>query len=186
MTWSFNNLNLSDVNAQRATPGLPEGKHVCVINDAEIKPSRSGHQIVLVLEEINGLGMTKDYITLNSTNNEDNFKLAERIGKERFKAVLECGGHPNPNAPGDIHSVEGLVVGVICERSEEWRGDDGNMRPGGVKPRKNGAYIKAAELGYEGPLKIAVSTRYKTATAAPRTNGRPAASVADLDDDIPF
>ena len=184
--WSFNNLNLSDVTAQRSTPGLPEGKHVCVINDAEVKTSRSGFQIVLVLEEINGLGVTKDNITLHSNSNEDNYKMAERIGKERFKAVLECGGHPNPNNPGDIHSIEGLVVGVICERSEDWVGDDGNTRPGGVKPRRNGAYIKASELGYDGPLKVPARGG-GAKTSASRPASRPMAPAgADLDDDIPF
>jgi hypothetical protein len=185
--WSFSNLNLSDVNAQRATTGLPIGKHVCVVNDAEIKKSRSGFQIAIVLEEIEGLGICKDYITLHSESNEENFKLAERIGKERFKALLECAEHPNPNNPGDINSIVGLVVGVICEQDEDWTDQHGVIRAGGVKPRRNGAYIKASTLGYAGPLKVKVSTRFKTERAPAAAKPRAMAPAgADLDDDIPF
>jgi hypothetical protein len=183
--WSFNNLNLSDVSAQRVSQGLPVGRHVCVLNHAELKPSKSGIQIILYWAEIEGLGLCRDYITLHSNSNEEGPKMAERIGKERFKAVLESGNHPNPNNPSDIRSLPGMVVGVIVEQDEDWIDDTGRTRKGGTKPRKNGAYIKASELGYDGPLKVS-TTHSAAASPAPKTAPRREPATADLDDEIPF
>jgi hypothetical protein len=78
-----------------------------------------------------------------------------------------------------------MVVGVIVEQDEDWIDDTGRTRKGGTKPRKNGAYIKASELGYDGPLKVS-TTHSAAASPAPKTAPRREPATADLDDEIPF
>lgn len=151
MNFDFSSLNLSGVEAQRGSTSLRPGRHGCRTSDAEIKTTQAGgKQVFVKLTEINGQGITQDYITVAHPKaaTDEKAAMSVRIGLERLKALLTYGGHPNPDNPGDIKSINGLVVGVNVEEGDPWVDDKGVTRKGGGKPRqKGGAYFKASELG---------------------------------------
>ena len=184
--WNFRNLDLSGVDIQRPSRFLPVGNHVCVLNDCEVVTSKSGWQIILYWEEIEGAGSCRDYITIHANSKEDNAQLAERIGKERLKAVLTYGGHPTPDNPNDVNTMKGMVVGVICEKDDDWIDKFGNQRQGIVKPRRNGAYVKASDFGYTGALRASTTTRGFGPAGRKAAAVAHAAATPDLDDQIPF
>lgn len=172
MSWSFTDLNLNGVEAQKGAATLKPGRYVCEVSEAELKTTKAGgRQLFVKLNDINGGGYVADWITLTHPKaaTDKGSKQAVEIGMSRLKALLLYGGHPNPDRPGDIASVNGLVVGVNVEQSEDWTDDKGVTRKGGGKPAKSGAYFSPADIGH------------KTSGA------KPAGSKPEgVDDDIPF
>lgn len=172
MSWKgFGSLDLGDVAADsggRAT--LRPGNHEVTVDAAEIKQTKdgSGRYIEVILKDATGAHV-KDRINVHNRN-----ATATKIGLERLKSLLVYGGHASPDKPGDIKSLVGLKVGVRVENGPDWRDNDGNVRPGGGQPLKNGAYFALdgkVELGAREPT---------TPTPAP------AASSNELNDEIPF
>ena len=124
--FSFNNLNLSDVDFSASTNSvLQPGRHVCKVENAELKPTRTGgQQIVVSLSSTEGSGSIRHFINVYSPVSPD----ATRIGREQLKALLSHGGHANPDQPGDIDTIKGLVVGVGVNRDSYMK--DGQEREG--------------------------------------------------------
>lgn len=167
--FSFRDLNLSGVEAQKGSNSLKPGRYVCTTSEAELKPTKSGGiSLKIKLTDRDGGGSVTDFINIKVPNvNDDKQAMAQRIGRERLKALLVFGGHKNPDEPGDIKTMNGLTVGVIVEQGEDWKDESGTTRKGGGKPKKNGAYFDPKELG------VQVSTTTSS-------------SDTDLDDEIPF
>lgn len=150
--WDIRDLNLTGVDIQRAATTLPPGKYVCRTSDAKVQTNKAGgFQIVVKLTDVDGAGSVTDYITVKApAGASPNAQKAAEIGRERLKALLTYGGHSNPDHPGDISRYNGLVVGVIVEQGEDWTDENGVVRKGGGKPKRNGAYFDPKMLGYEG------------------------------------
>lgn len=168
MSWNgFGGLDLTTVEAQTGRKTLTPGSHHCKIVSAEVRQTKdkTGHALAVEFQAVDGTGSVEDFINLNNRND-----MAERIGKERLKALLIAAKHPNPNRPGDVKSLIGLEVGVHVEEGESWVNAEGKTVPGGGKPRKSGAYYK---VGSEAP-------------AGGGTNGGGYGGYGDLNDDIPF
>ena len=168
MSWSgFGGIDLSGVEAEQGRKTLTPGAHPCRISEAEIKTTKDGrgHGLKVVFEALDGSGSVDDFINLHNSNSE-----AERIGKQRLKAMLIAAHHPSPDRPGDVRTLLGRQVGVHVEKGEDWVDKDGNTRPGGGKPRRSGAYyaLSAAPTSPAGQSII---------------NG---GGYDDLDDEIPF
>lgn len=182
MNFDFSSLNLTGVEAQRGSTSLKPGRFPCRTSDAEIKTTQAGgKQLHIKLTDINGQGTTQDFITLAHPRaaTDEKAAMSVRIGLERLKALLTYGGHPNPDAPGDIKSINGLIVGVNVEAGEDWVDDKGVTRKGGGKPRqKGGAYFRASELGVEMGSASGVGMT-NTTNPVSGSNTRPAG-------DIPF
>jgi len=107
--FSFNNLNLESVEFSSVSSVLEPGRHVCRVDSAELKDTRTGgKQVVLQLGSTEGKGNIRAWINVFTPSS----KQATDIGREQLKALLTHGGHPNPNHPGDINTLQGLVVGV--------------------------------------------------------------------------
>lgn len=179
--WNYTNLNMKGVVPQRENNGLPEGRHICDVRNAELKQAKGGSmQVAFDLIEINGAGKTFDRITVYHPRAQQDAKAAKsvEIGKERLKALLVYGGHPNPDNHRDIRELNSLRVGVICERDEDWVDDNGATRKGGVKPKKSGAYF--APDGSSAPA-TSGETSHDDKWAQPREGG-----PSDMDDEIPF
>jgi hypothetical protein len=177
VSWSFRNLNLEGVNAQKASQTPPPGRYLMKVSEAQVAEVKNGggHQIRLRLTDLGGQGSVEDFIRVNhpKSGSDANAKKAVEIGLERLKALLTCGGHPSPNNPGDIRTLNGLVVAVLLEQSEDWTDDKGQTRKGGTKPKKSGAYVPATD----------VDPDYVPGKTGPGPGKPP---PRDLDDAIPF
>ena len=173
--WSFNDLDLSGVQPQRGSRTLKPGRYACRIAEAALRKGSSGvTQFYCKLLDVNGAGYVQDFITLRHPKSKTDPKaeISERIGRERMKALTVFAKHPTPDHPGDVKTLNGLVIGVLVEDSENWTDDSGVERKGGGKPAKNGAYFPVEEIDPD------IAAKAKAAEPAPKKQG--------IDDDIPF
>lgn len=133
----FGGLDLSDVEAEKAR--LRPGAYICRITDAEVKATKDGkgRQVVVSYSDEGGGGEIQDWINVANPSAD-----AERIGKQKLKALLIACGHPSPDKPGDINTMKGRRVGVRVEQGEDYRDTVTNeLKPGGAKVRRSGAYF---------------------------------------------
>jgi hypothetical protein len=168
MSWTgFNNLDLTEVEAEKGRSTLEPGSYTVKIVEALVNPAKNdsnGRVLALKFEEVNGKGSANDNINLVNRNPD-----ATKIGLARLKAMLVAAGHPNPDRPGDVKSMIGLKVGLHIEQDADWTDRDGKLRKGGGKPRRSGAYFKPSDLSDAGA-----------------SAGRLRVFDDDLNDDIPF
>lgn len=159
MAFSFNDLNLSGVEAAGGSSTLKPGRYQCKVTDAKLRDTRSGgKQIEVSLEDVSGGGAIRCWINVFVPSSDQ----ATRIGREQLKALLTFGGHTNPDKPGDIGSLKGLKPGVSV--SSQTYTKDGEERTGSsVK-----YFFDPAEIG-------------ASKASAPAGDG-----FSDLKDDIPF
>lgn len=146
MSFNFANLDLTGVKPSTGGSSVPVGPNLLEVTNAELtdNKAKTGKQLMVELSMMDGSGRKcRDYITVSDSRTGENFKTAVRIGLERLRALLEFGGHPNPNNPGDISTLIGLVVGVHIEKGEDWTDESGEKKPGGGRPRKNAPYFKS-------------------------------------------
>jgi hypothetical protein len=171
MNWSFRDLDLTNVEAQKGGNTLKPGRYSCEIQEVEIKKTAAGgNQLFVRFVDQSSGGYVSDYVTLThpKSGSDPKAKMSVEIGMSRLKSILVHGGHPSPDRPGDVRSLVGLIVGVSVEQGEDWVDDKGVTRKGGGKPARNGAYFS--------PVGLKVDTR----PPAPGTTSK------GVDDDIPF
>lgn len=165
MAFSFNNLNLSGVDAAKGGGSLQPGRHVCKVSDATVRDTRTGGtQVEITLQDVAGTGSIRAFLNVHVPSSAD----ATRIGREQLKALLVHGGHSNPDKPGDIRSLKGLVlgVGVKAESYEK----NGETRTGS----KVHYFFDPKEDGYAGAKSGGAATS--------QTSG----AHNNMDDEIPF
>ena len=151
------------------------GNYICKIITAEMKDTndKRGKGLVVEFKDEGGAGQVDTFINLVNPNEE-----AQRIGRGTLKALLIAAGHPNPDRPGDVNSLKWLRVGVRVEQGPDWTDKNGNVRPGGGKVRRSGAYFDPSSNEVLGPSPMAA----RRAPAQTRTTS----STANFNDDIPF
>lgn len=162
--FSFRDLNLAQYDTESGGSNtLKPGRYEAKISEATVKPCNGGYQFVATFKDPATGGEIKDFITVKHTN-----PTAERIGRERLKALATYAGHANPDNPGGVETFKGLTVGIIVEEGDEFTGQDGKTHRAAGKLRKFGAYFAP-----EGSAQAAQTAR----------NG---AASAPMDDEIPF
>jgi hypothetical protein len=160
MGFSFNDLNLSNVTVTSAPRTLRPGRYAVEVKEAELTPTRNGGtQLKCRLVDKASNDSILHWIPLHNPNSEIN----QRIGREQFKAMLVHGGHNNPDEPGDIKTVNGLVVGVSIGTDSYMK--DGEQREGS----KVKGFFPAADI----------NPKYGSAAPAASSSEAP-------NDDIPF
>lgn len=140
----FGQLNLAGVSAEEGRKTLQPGVYACRVKNAEIRDTKAGggKYLYVELHDAKGAGQVTDRINIHNRNPE-----ATEIGLRRLKALLIAAKHPNPDRPGDISSLNGLLVGVHVEQSEDWTDEKtGELKKGGGKPRERGAYFPADQV----------------------------------------
>lgn len=153
MDFDFGQVDLTNVEAGKGRSSPKPGPHTMVVRNPEIVPTKAkGRQLKIELVTLDGSSRTTDYITMAHPEAATNEKAAMSvaIGKERLKDLLVNGGHPNPNKPGSVKSLDGLIVGVNIVEGDPWTDDKGVVRKGGGKPAKSGAYFKPPVTGAGG------------------------------------
>ena len=162
--FNFRDLNLKNIQASTGSAVLPPGRYACKVNEAKLeKTSTGGWQLVVSLVDSAGGGSIKEWMNIHNPNSED----STRINRERLKALLVHGGHPDPDNIGQfgVESMRGLVVGVAV-RSESYKDKTGKDREG----TRVHYFFDPKELG--------------DAPAAESGGNRD--SFADFKDDIPY
>ncbi|MGL4754926.1 MAG: hypothetical protein ACRCXB_21355 [Aeromonadaceae bacterium] len=161
----FAALNLSNVEEEQGGRTLQVGDHICRITSAKLEKTASGKGMKLLVQfdGINGGGYVRDVINVFNPSAQ-----ATDIGRKRLKHLLIQAGHPNPDQPGDVATMVGLIVGVHVVKGEDWKDETGQTRSGGGEPRNFSPYFKA-----EGAV-----------TSAPSKPSQ--ASTPNWSDDIPF
>ena len=106
--FSFDNLNLSGVKTS-AGGGLQPGRYICKVKEATLRDTaKGGKQVEVTLEDKASGSTIRAWLNVHVPEGAE----ATRIGREQLKSLLVHGGHATPDAPGDIKSLVGLVVGV--------------------------------------------------------------------------
>lgn len=177
----FGSLDLTNVEAEKGRATMLPGNYICRITNAEIKDTKDGKGKGLVVEfkDVNGSGTCDTFINVVNRNEE-----AERIGRGQLKALLIAGGHPNPDRPGDINSLKGMTVGVRIEQGEDWEDKNGNMRPGGGRVRRSGAFFPPDANEVLGPHPITPRPATTRGGAGPRASQQ--GFGHQFNDEIPF
>lgn len=164
MAFSFNNLNLENVQAAAAADTLKPGRYHCEVKKAEIKQTRTGgSQIEVTLVDQGGAGSIRAWINVHVPSSSE----ATRIGREQLKSLLVFGGHKNPDHPGDIKTLVGLKPGVTVTSDDYEK--DGETRKGS----KVRGFFDPSEMGGSGAAP----------KSAPKVDAPPGMG---LDDEIPF
>lgn len=177
----FGSLDLTEVEAEKGRASMLPGNYICRLTSAELKDTndKKGKGLIVAFKDENGGGSCETFINLVNRNEE-----AERIGRGQLKALLIAGGHPNPDKPGDINSLKGLRVGVRIEQGDDWTDKNGNVRPGGGKVRRSGAFFSPDSNEVLGPHPIQSRPQARVATGS-RT-GQMQGGANYLNDEIPF
>ncbi len=164
MSANIADLDLSGSEAKAARGGLLKpGRYLCRTSDAKVKPCSGGMQLNWTLTAVDGSGVIQDFIIYHHTSAE-----AVRIGKDKIKAGLTFGGHPNPNKPGNVNTYNDLLVGVTVVADDNTYVDKNGVT------RTRGSQVQ----GYFDPKELGTTTIGAAAGAARRA---PA-----VDDEIPF
>lgn len=111
MSFSFNQLNLANSSVSTGGSLLPVGRHVVKITDAKVidTADRTGKRLEINLAAVDGSGTIRHYINVHLPKSSE----GTRIGRDELKTMLYYGGHANPDSPGDVNTMKGLVFGVV-------------------------------------------------------------------------
>lgn len=155
MTFSFSSLSLSGVQAAAAGSVLSPGKYVVKVREVEVAETKAKNGQILKVKLACDEGVITDNINVFNANSE-----AQRIGREQLKALLVCGGHPDPDNIGQhgVQSIRGLTVGIIVV-------EDG-MYDGKPQVRVKG-YLKPSDVGGKSTAPVAPATPIGSGTGMP-------------------
>lgn len=116
--FSFDQLDLSGVQASSGG-GLDLGRQLVMITEPKMVPTASGGGTKLEVKLTNPTTKKsmKHWINVHLPNSTE----ATRIGREQLKTMLVCAHHPNPDRPGDVATLNGLLVGVNVRQNGDYK-----------------------------------------------------------------
>ncbi|RLA65450.1 MAG: hypothetical protein DRQ88_09220 [Epsilonproteobacteria bacterium] len=110
-------LNLDLRNVKENSGGgetlLPPGNYNAKIVDTEIVNTKSGSALKIHFEVIEGEHSGSGFSDFLNIVNAS--KQAEDIAKGRLKAILNLGGHKNPQGISDSIEMHGLILSAVLE-----------------------------------------------------------------------
>lgn len=155
---NFNDLDLTGDSLQGA-PRLRVGRHTVRCTEAvwAQKTGTSDWRVEAKFEALDGTGSTNFYFNTGH-HNED----ARRIGRSQLKTFLTCAGHPNPDKPGNVTSLKGLVCDVLVDLGKPFRDDKSgkmvqNPEIKTFLPKGDGSY-SGGSAPLSAPDRVAAST----------------------------
>lgn len=169
----FGSLDLTDVEASAGSARLPVGTYSVTTTKAEIldvqgNPRNKRLAVSFLCDDGHG-DITHNFNVHNTS------EQAQEIGLRQLKGFLVAAGHPNPDRPGDVSSMEGLSCVIAVGESKPWRNRDGEM----VTSTEIKKFMPAG-TPHSGPAPAAPSRGTKAKAASGARGGG-----AFIDDDIP-
>lgn len=129
------NMNLENVDEQRAPDPLPAGDYLAQIVGSEIKTAQSGTSYVKftwqVLDEKYRNRQLFDNISLSNHQGRkyDPGQSPAEIGQRKLKTIAVCGNHPNPNFIRDTEELHGLPMIVrVKQRNDPEYGPQNDVK----------------------------------------------------------
>ena len=121
----FDSLDLSGVDSDAGSARLQPGTYrvKCTSAKVEAVEGTKNRKVVCEFVDQNGHGDIRNIFNVVHTSEK-----AQEIGRKQLKGFLEVAGHPNPDRPGDITSLEGLECVVVVGMGRPWRDNEGNTR----------------------------------------------------------
>ena len=123
---NFSGLDLTDVDqSSGGSARLTPGTYSVVARGAEIETfsgrdgSTNNKRLVVQFDDVSGSGDIRNNFNLHFPTSE----TAEKIGKSDLKSFLTAAGHPNPDKPEDIASINGLSCSVIVGMGKPYQKD---------------------------------------------------------------
>lgn len=116
----FSNLDLSDAELDDFAP-LGLGEHEVRCTDVEIKSlPANGRRLILSLDATDGSGNIKAGLNIVHSS-----KMAQEIARSQLKTFLTAGGHPDPDHPGDLDTLKGLICRIYVGEGKPYTNSDG-------------------------------------------------------------
>ena len=106
--FDFGQLDLENSEVDSGERRLRRGRYVTKVTAASLEKvgeRGTGRAVKVTFVDLAGNGSITTYINVHLPGKQE----ATEIGKKQLKTLLTHGGHPNPNAPGDIKTIEGLA-----------------------------------------------------------------------------
>jgi len=121
----FGSLDLSGVDADSGSARLQPGTYrvKCTSAKVEAVEGTKNRKVVCEFVDADGHGDMRNIFNVVHTSEK-----AQEIGRKQLKGFLVAAGHPNPDQPGDITSLEGLECVVVVGMGKPWRDNEGNTR----------------------------------------------------------
>mgnify|MGYP001209926638 CR=1 FL=1 len=152
----FGSLDLSTVDASAGSTRLQPGTYTVKCADAKIESVGTTKNKKLVADLVDEGGSGDIRMNFNILHTSD---IAQDIGRRQLKSFLISSDHPNPDKPGDIATMKGLVCKIAVGMGKPWKGDDGVERQSSevkkfmpVTDKSNGAVTTAEKLDDEIPF----------------------------------
>ncbi|MAS48212.1 MAG: hypothetical protein CL557_12495 [Alphaproteobacteria bacterium] len=121
----FGSLDLSKVEASAGSTRLQPGTYTVKCADAKIESVGNTKNKKLVADLVDEGGSGDIRMNFNILHTSD---IAQDIGRRQLKSFLISSDHPNPDKPGDIATMKGLVCKIAVGMGKPWKGDDGVER----------------------------------------------------------
>lgn len=122
---SFADLDLTGVEADAGSARLQPGSYLVVCKTAKYETKEGTKNKAVVCEFVDESGHGDIRHNFNVVHSSEQ---AQEIGRKQLKAFLERGGHPDPDRPGDVKSLEGLKVAIFVGLGKPYTGNDGKTR----------------------------------------------------------
>jgi hypothetical protein len=124
MGWDgFESLDLSGVEAETGSARLPNGTYKIRCTKASVEKSGTdgkNRMVVVELVDQAGNGDIRHNFNVSHTSAD-----AQRIALAQLKGFLEVAGHPSPDKPGDIKTLEGLECVIAVGAGKPWTNKKG-------------------------------------------------------------
>lgn len=126
-------LNLDLSNAVEQGKVIPASKYNCVVEKAEVSPTKTGGEMIKLQLKIMDQGPWFGRSLFDNFNIKNNNPQAVQIGCGQLKTFMRAAGHPNPNRLESTTELMGLKV-VVSTKIETDPQYGENARVKGYSP----------------------------------------------------
>jgi len=120
----FSDLDLSDVEVNERMSRLSPGEYTVSSSDATIETLEGNKKVVRVVFADDGKsGDIRHDFRMHGFS-----EAAVRIGREKLKQFLIAAGHPSPDKPADMKTLNGLTCRVFIGMGKPYTAKDGSQK----------------------------------------------------------
>ena len=120
----FSDLDLSEVEVTERMNRLAPGEYTVSSDEASIETLEGNKKVVrVVLTDVAKAGDIRHDFRMHGYSEK-----AIQIGKEQLKQFLIAAGHPSPDKPGDMKTLNGLSCRVFVGMGKKYTARDGQEK----------------------------------------------------------